>query len=224
MTHKKSAHMFPLQVTLQNMRHKRKWTQKHVADKLGISPVTVSGWEIGKRMPEPQMLPQLAQVFGTTVDNLLGYSATATSFQHGDVVYVPIYESVAVIEKKLAFINFQGTYPITAELATVPRGIQAVLITAPGSSMTREGFPEGCLVLIYVKATVRAGDFCMTIIDGDRLCIRRFSQSTPDAIVLNAADPAQSSALHAANDRKKVYMVGPCIGVFHVLPRGADTD
>ncbi len=224
MTHTKSAHIFPLQATLQKLRHKKKLTQKQVAEKLGVSPVTVSGWEIGKRMPEPQMLPRIAQVFGTTVDNLLGYSATADSFRIGDVVYVPIYESVAVNEGRLAFLNFHGTYPVPAEVAAVPRGVQAVLIPAPDSSMAMAGIGEGCLVLTHVNATVRPGDFCMTIIDGARPCIRHYSQVQPDTIVLKAADPAQPSEVYAAGDRKRVCFVGPCVGVFHVLPRGKETD
>jgi len=103
MTRTKPTAEFPFRATLQRLRKQKKWTQQQVADKLGISPVTVSGWEIGKRIPEPPMLPRIAQLFGTTVDNLLGYSKTAESFKAGDVVYVPMYGSVAIIEGRLAF-------------------------------------------------------------------------------------------------------------------------
>ena len=224
MTHSKSAHVFPLQTTLQNLRHKQKMTQKQVAEKLGVSPVTVSGWEIGKRMPEPQMLPRLAQIFNTTVDNLLGYSATADSVRIGDVVYVPIYESVAVIEGRLAFLSFHGTYPVPAEVATVSRGVQAVLLPAPDSSMAMAGIGEGCLVLTHVNAKVRPGDFCMVIIDGDRLCLRYCVQVQPDTLVLQAADSSQPPEVYTDGDRQRVCIVGPCVGLFHILPRGMETD
>jgi len=170
------------------------------------------------------MLPRIAQVFCTTVDNLLGYSTTADSVRVGDVVYVPIYESVAVIEGRLAFLSFHGTYPVPAEVATVPRGVQAVLIPAPDASMAMAGIGEGCLVLTHVNAKVRPGDYCMTIIDGNRLCLRHCAQVQPDTLVLKAADPALPSEVYTADDRKRACVVGPCVGLFHVLPRGMNTD
>ena len=199
-------------------------TQKQVAEKLGVSPVTVSGWEIGKRTPEPQMLPRLAQVFNTTVDNLLGYSTTADSVRVGDVVYVPIYESVAVIEGRLAFLSFLGTYPVPVEVATVPRGVQAVLLPAPDSSMAMAGIGEGCLVLTHVNAKLRPGDICMVIIDGDHPCLRYCVQVQSDTLVLKAADPARPPEVYSGDDRKRVFVVGPCVGLFHILPRGMETD
>ena len=224
MTHSKSAHKFPLQATLQKLRHKKKWTQKQVAEKLGISPVTISGWEIGKRMPEPQMLPLLAQIFGTTVDNLLGYSTTAASMQVGEVVFVPIYESAAVIEGRLALLKFHGTYPVPAEAAAVPRGVQAVLLPAPDSSMTMAGIGAGYLVLVHANAIVRVGDYCMIIIDGDRLCIRQCVLMRPDTIILKVADPLQPPEVYADGDRKRVCNVGPCVGLYHALPRGPEPE
>lgn len=47
-------------------------TQVELADQLGISYQAVSNWERGNSMPDISKLPELAAVFGISVDELLG--------------------------------------------------------------------------------------------------------------------------------------------------------
>ncbi len=50
-------------------------TQEVLAEKLGITPQSVSRWENGQSRPDVDMLPKLAAFFGTTIDALFGYQA-----------------------------------------------------------------------------------------------------------------------------------------------------
>ena len=220
MTHNKALQPAHIRDMLKRLRAARKFTQKQVAEKLGVATVTVSGWEIGKRIPEPHMLSKIAGVFGITVDNLLGHSTKPQSVQVGDVVFVPIYGSVAVIEGRLAFLDYHGTYPVPTEAATVPRGVQAVLIAAPDASMASMGISPEALVLVHVNAKVRPGDVCIAIIDSGRPCLRQCCQNNNEKIVLKAADPASAEETYVAGDYSPVRIVGPCVAVFQMLPRG----
>lgn len=47
-------------------------TQMGLADQLGISYQAVSNWERGNSMPDISKLPQLAEIFGTGIDEILG--------------------------------------------------------------------------------------------------------------------------------------------------------
>lgn len=47
-------------------------TQFEIADRLGISYQAVSNWERGNSMPDIAKLPELAEIFGVTVDEILG--------------------------------------------------------------------------------------------------------------------------------------------------------
>jgi len=47
-------------------------TQQELAKHLGISPVTISGYENGHREPTIEMLERIADYFDVTVDYLLG--------------------------------------------------------------------------------------------------------------------------------------------------------
>lgn len=60
------------------LRKERGLTQKELAEKLAISDKTVSRWESGVQLPEASLLPQLAEVFGVSIDALYGIETPIT--------------------------------------------------------------------------------------------------------------------------------------------------
>ena len=76
------------------LRKARKYTQQRLADKLGVSHQAVSNWERGTSMPDIAILPKLAALLGTSVDNIL--SADKDDFRGFD----EILDSVDIITKK----------------------------------------------------------------------------------------------------------------------------
>jgi len=54
------------------LRKEKKLTQEQIAEILGISPQAVSRWENAAAFPDVTLLPQIAEYFETTVDELLG--------------------------------------------------------------------------------------------------------------------------------------------------------
>lgn len=57
-------------------------TQEMLAEKLGITPQSVSRWENGQSRPDVDMLPRLAAFFGITIDALFGYKAENLKIAH----------------------------------------------------------------------------------------------------------------------------------------------
>ena len=57
---------------LKEVRTRRNMTQQTVADYIGCSSVVFSRYERGTRQPSIEMLLKLADLFGVTVDYLLG--------------------------------------------------------------------------------------------------------------------------------------------------------
>lgn len=58
--------------TIAGLRREHNMTQMALADEMGVSFQAVSNWERGQSMPDISKLPELAELFGTTIDALLG--------------------------------------------------------------------------------------------------------------------------------------------------------
>ncbi len=56
---------------LKQMRTEKGFTQKALADKLGISDKTVSKWENGRGLPEPSLMLPLCEILEITVNEML---------------------------------------------------------------------------------------------------------------------------------------------------------
>ncbi|MBI0580803.1 helix-turn-helix transcriptional regulator [Neobacillus cucumis] len=57
---------------LSELRKERKWSLQETADQLGIAKSTYAGYESGYRLPSLQSLSQIADLFHTSVDYILG--------------------------------------------------------------------------------------------------------------------------------------------------------
>ncbi len=62
----------------QRLRKKHNLTQEDVADKVGISSQAVSKWENDLSAPDISILPDLADLFHISLDELLGREVTKT--------------------------------------------------------------------------------------------------------------------------------------------------
>ncbi len=76
---------------LSDLRKERKWSLQETADQLGIAKSTYAGYETGYREPSLQSLLQMADLFETTVDYILGrteekpypHTQEITKYMHG---------------------------------------------------------------------------------------------------------------------------------------------
>ena len=81
------------------LRRRKGWTLKEVADQLGTSPQAVSNWEHDQNKPDIDMLPAIASTFDVSVDALLGYQRThyqakyqAEGLYWGEVIWEVAYD------------------------------------------------------------------------------------------------------------------------------------
>jgi len=58
----------------ENLKDKdSKWTQKYVADQIGVARVTYTAYENGTKTPPPDIILKIANLFDVTTDYLLGH-------------------------------------------------------------------------------------------------------------------------------------------------------
>ena len=89
------------QIVAQNLIELRKakgWTQAELAEKINYSDKSVSKWERGETLPDTAILPDLAEVLETTVDNLLCASERMKTFKRRATV-ADAAEGIACFER-----------------------------------------------------------------------------------------------------------------------------
>ena len=58
-------------LALRKYRTKKGFTQKEIAEKMGVAPSCVAQWESGVRKPDLINLKKLTKILGCTADDLL---------------------------------------------------------------------------------------------------------------------------------------------------------
>ncbi|MCD7945904.1 MAG: helix-turn-helix domain-containing protein [Clostridiales bacterium] len=66
---------FDLGGRIASLRRAKGWTQEKLARALGVSNQAVSKWESNLCCPDVQLLPEITDLFGVTLDELFGRSA-----------------------------------------------------------------------------------------------------------------------------------------------------
>ena len=61
------------------LRKENKISQKELAKVIDVAPSTISMYEMGKRMPNDEILYKIASFFNVSIDYLLGYSTNRES-------------------------------------------------------------------------------------------------------------------------------------------------
>ena len=80
--------------TITEKRKQLSMTQEDLAARLGVSPQAVSKWENNLSCPDITLLPDIAGIFGITVDELLGVSKAEIADEPAPCEAVPEPEPV----------------------------------------------------------------------------------------------------------------------------------
>lgn len=71
---------------IKDLRKKNKWTQEDLAERLNVSPQAVSRWETNSTFPDIELLPDIANIFEISVDELLGVNDMLNNDRIGTLI------------------------------------------------------------------------------------------------------------------------------------------
>lgn len=118
-------------------------TQAELADKLGLTYSSVSQWESGRATPRTPILRQLAELFDTTVADLMGEDASEAAIS-GTSRMVPLL-GFAHMGEPCDEGNLSDEVEVPASIADAhPRGF---MVHAQGGCMDNR-FPHDALLLV----------------------------------------------------------------------------
>lgn len=152
---------------LRRLRSRAGLTQQEIADKLDVSRVAIGQWESEKSMPRKANLEQLADLFGTTVADLMGEAPEPVRPNGAQYVTLPVLVAGHAGE----FTDEFGP----DEVADVPTSVldrvndpDAYLMRVRGSCMNRR-FADGENALLSPRCEPRNGDAVAAEYNGEMI-------------------------------------------------------
>lgn len=97
-------------IIISELRKQKGWSQNMLADKIGISPQSVSKWECGIGYPDVTMFPTLAEIFSVPIGVLFGEKKTESGAVPAkrNTFYAPDYKRIYVELGNVCRVVFVG--------------------------------------------------------------------------------------------------------------------
>src|SRR5690625_2857048 len=143
---------------LKDCREKKKsenprWTQRYVAEKIGMARTTYTAYENGTKMPPPDTINNIAILLDVSNDYLMGRTDIANSHKElslENFIMLPVVEKItennSVYENKEVIMSY---YPVEKSLL---QGDEHVWLKVSGDSMINVGIRNGSKVLIRLQS------------------------------------------------------------------------
>jgi len=151
---------------IRNLRKRKDITQEELADHLGISFQSVSKWERGDGLPDITMLPDLADFFNISIDELIGSDRMPNGGYFNDVYKeAHEYESRGDYDKAIGLLKdtlkkYPNHYDMTSKLASIlllkDNNSEEGKIYAQKALMLCERELDGNIISEKARATARA--------------------------------------------------------------------
>ena len=169
---------------LRELRKKKKMSQQELADLLGVTQATLSGWETEKYRIDNNNLIKCSEILDTTTDYLLGKSNIDNNIEFislpKDVIKIPVLGRIPAgipieaIEDVLEYID------IPEEMTRGGKEFFALKIQ--GDSMYPE-YLSGDIVIFEVSPTCETGDDCAVMVNGDDATFKRIERKENGVMV-----------------------------------------
>ena len=191
---------------MNNLKKARKaagMTQAEVSKAIGISQGGYSMWEKGLVKVDTETATKLADLFGVTVDYLLGRESERPA-----VVRVPVYGSVPAGIPLEAIEDVTDWEELPADVCSGGREYFALRVK--GDSMTGARIHDGDIVYIRRQDDVKDGQIAAVIID-DEATLKRVYH-VRNGLQLLSENPKYPPMLFTLDDHGSIRILGKAVG------------
>lgn len=160
---------------IRQLRKKYHYTQKDLAELLGVKPTTVASWEQGRNKPLMDKVTKLSNLFNISPTELIGKSnsnlsnnSQPTNMKPIDqtgmhAIRIPIIGTIACGTPILAEQNIDG---YTTELFEEKPDGTLFALKCQGDSMEPK-IPNGATVTVRLQPTVEDDEIAAVLVDDD---------------------------------------------------------
>lgn len=180
---------------IRELRKSSGMSQKELAERLSVNQSAVSQWERGETRPGASAVQRLADIFGVTVDYIIGRTDNASVYHSAPLQYPPQPSRpgtkwIKVLGRVIAGIPVEAIEDII-DYEEIDEKLAAngdyFALKIKGDSMEPRLF-ENDVVIVREQPDAETGDIVIAMInDEDSTCKRL--KKLPDGIMLIAMNP-----------------------------------
>ena len=175
------------------LRKENKMGQQALAKILGVSRSTISMWEIGASQPDNEMLANMAELFNTSIDYILGRSERSSG------IWVPVLGHVAAgipIEAVEDILDYEEISQAMASQG------EHFALKIKGDSMEPR-IKDGDVVIVRKQDHADNGDIAVVLVNGDEATVKRIKKR-PAGLLLSPFNPSYEPMLYSNEDIAKL--------------------
>ena len=165
---------------IKQKRTELKMTQNELAERLGVSQQSVTGWENNAAVPRESAVRGMMEIFGVSRNELFGEPDAPSPVASN----IPVLGSVIAGQPAYTAENIIGWEEVTAKMAKQGK---LFALKVRGNSMTPE-FKEGDIVIVKEQPDVESGEIAVVLINGDEATLKKVKKSE-NGIFLYAFNP-----------------------------------
>lgn len=198
------------------LRKREGFSQKELADKIGVSRSAIGMYEAGEREPDFETLEALADTFNVNMNTLLGKSDApipSNAIEYSERHFAPIVGTIPAGYPATALQDIEGYEPIP-----YPDAENYFFLRVDGYSMINAGINPGDLVLIRRQDYAEPGQIVACRVNGDEATLKRYRPGST-AVVLMPENSKYEPKVVSAEDFISGYasILGVAIQVRHNL-------
>ncbi|HDM71002.1 MAG TPA: LexA family transcriptional regulator [Thermotogales bacterium] len=197
---------------LRLLRERNNMSQRELAEKLGLSTMAISNYELGKREPDVDTIMKLARIFNVSVAYLLG-EVDDPKKQPGEVKliihdekvvkYVPVFSTSISAGNGIFPDSF---YPL--EYVPITRKDVDYVFNVEGDSMEPE-IKNGGRILVKATTDINEGDMIVCLFHG-MIYVKYYHKLDDDKIMLTSENKEYPPMVI---DREEFIIIGKVVEI-----------
>ncbi|MCG9612848.1 XRE family transcriptional regulator [Vibrio harveyi] len=188
------------------LRLREKLTQKELGEKVGVTSVTISKWELDTAKPKSNSLLKLCKIFNVDAEWLTNGRSLGTTFgilhtKQDELLKVPFFEDIeAAAGNGCTVFNEYADLELVIPKSFFNTVVSSELICLRilGDSMEPE-FKDGAIICIDAQKT-KPIDGKTYVVKHDGMLRVKYIENTPQGIVLKSYNTSYAEVLVTSNE------------------------
>lgn len=175
---------------LKECREKKKnenpeWTQKYVAEKIGMARTTYTAYENGTKMPPPDTINNIAILLDVSNDYLMGRTNTPFSYNENSLdhfIMLPVVSKIPHTGPSYLLEDIITYFPVEKRLISEGK---YVWMNVKNNHMINIGIRKGSRVLVRLQAEVASGDIATVCIQNSDAVLKKVYFNQDEITLVN---------------------------------------